>query len=93
MTWLTIYRSQIEALEELNTAGATVVGSLRRFYDSAAKAAPDFYRTTSFESWVHYMNAYALIRQDGNIVQITVRGKDFLKYLVTRGRSKKQRLF
>lgn len=41
----------------------------------------------TFESWFGYLKNQILIRQDGYNVNITVRGKEFLKYLVQYGRT------
>ncbi len=70
-----------------------IVDGLRRFYNAAAAENPDVYQAYPFESWLGYMTGWAIIRQDGNVVQLTVRGKDFLKYLVLAGRSEKQRRY
>jgi hypothetical protein len=35
------------------------------------------YRAYLFDSWLRYLMEQALIRQDGSVVQITIRGKDF----------------
>ena len=86
-TWYTIFRSQLEALNELNSRSAMLLEELKRFYDAAAAEHAKYYKDYTFDNWVSYMNAQALVRQDGPIVQITVRGKDFLKYLIQTGRS------
>lgn len=93
MTWASIFRSQLQVLNELNSAGAKMLNELRPFYDAAAAADPGVYKSYPFEAWVSFMKGQGLIRQDGNVVQITVRGKDLLKYMVTYGRSEKQRKF
>lgn len=87
MTWAAIFGSQLDALNELNTRGAMIADELRPFYDAAATANPDTYSNYTFDSWLGFMIGQTLIRQDGNVIQITVRGKDFLKYIVLSGRS------
>lgn len=86
-SWAYIYGSQIDALNELNSKGALTVNDLKRFYDSAARAHPHTYSTYTFDQWLGWIINNTLVRQDSGIVQLTVRGKDFLKYLVLVGRS------
>lgn len=93
MTYSSIFRSQIEVLDNLNTRGAVTLDTLRPNYDAVASVSPNVYRLHPFESWIEFMKGQNLIRQDGNVVQITVRGKDFLKYLVQFGKSAKDRLY
>lgn len=92
VSWFTIFRSQLNALNELNSKGAMIRDELRQFYNAAALLNPHLFNDYTFDSWVEYLESQTLIRQDGNIVQITVRGKDFLKYLVLRGFSASQRI-
>jgi hypothetical protein len=93
MAWSMIYRSQLEALNELNARGALDLGQIKPFYEAAAAAYPGTYGAYPFESWLAFLRGQLLITQDGQIVQITVRGKDFLKYLVQCGRLVKDRVF
>lgn len=87
LTYYLIYGSQIMALQHLNDLrGATIpVSQLREFYDLAKKTDPQFYGDYSFEGWFQFLMASLLIRRDGDIVSITVRGKEFLKYLLEQG--------
>ena len=93
MTYSSVFRSQLDVLEMLNTRGATTIDALKPYYDAAAAANHEVYAKHSFEAWLAYMKGQALIRQDGNVVQITVRGKDFLRYLVQEGKSANDRHF
>jgi hypothetical protein len=80
-SWRYIYRSQIELLQDLNIQAMTLE-QIKPYYDAAALANPDTYKQYSFELWLSFMRGKLLIVQDGNVVQITVRGKDFLRFLV-----------
>lgn len=86
-TWWSIYKSQLLALQELNT------NTLRRedvkvFYDRAAEQHTQAYGTYTFDEWLAYMKKEVLILdQPGNSIGITVRGKDFLKYILHYGYS------
>jgi hypothetical protein len=79
--WRYIYRSQIDLLQDLNIQAMTLE-QIKPYYDAAALANPDTYKQYSFELWLAFMRGKLLIVQDGNVVQITVRGKDFLRFLV-----------
>ena len=89
-TWNSIFRSQLELLQELN-ARALTLDQARPFYDSAALANPALYSQYSFEQWLSYMRGQSIVLQDGNVLQITVRGTDFLRYLVLNRKSAKER--
>lgn len=93
MSWASIFKSQLEALNELNVRGATTAETLRPFYNRAAAANPDVYKNYAFDSWLDFLMSHTLVRKDGNVIQITVRGKDFLKYLVQLGRSASDRRY
>ena len=79
--WYLIYGSQIKLLQQLNHA------DLKRqdaffFYTDAAVAYPNEYVAYSFDQWIGFLRANNVIREDGDLVRITVRGRDFLKYMI-----------
>jgi hypothetical protein len=81
--WLTIYGSQIKLLHDLNTGGVKTHDQVRAYYDQGAQAYPDHYKTVSFDQWTGYLKSWLLIRDyDVAHVEITIRGQDFLRYLV-----------
>jgi hypothetical protein len=84
--WNDIWKSQIDALKHVNGSGAVVATELKPFYDAAAATYPQIYGDYSFDGWIRFMKEKTLLRQDGNILQITIRGKDFLKYIVLEGK-------
>ena len=83
--WLTLYRSQLLVLAELNKS------LLRReqikvYYDEAVRKSPEFYEEYSFDQWLDYLRSQLLLLEHpGQTFEITVRGKDFLKYMVHNG--------
>jgi hypothetical protein len=82
VTWHIIFGSQIRALERLNK-GTASLEQLRVYYNQHLEKRPQY----PFESWFGYMKDQTLLRQDGHNIQITVRGKAFLKYLVQYART------
>ncbi|MFI5089375.1 MAG: hypothetical protein ACHP7P_04890 [Terriglobales bacterium] len=88
--WWGIFKSQLLLLQELNRK-ALSVQEVRNFYDKAAQQYPAEYATYSFEQWLAWMHSQLLIIQQGNMVGITVRGRDFLKFLVHWSRSAEDR--
>ncbi len=90
--WWTIFRSQILALEALNKR-VLRIEEIEEFYKAAARQYPKEYANRSFDLWMKYLMEYSLIlEQPANSIGITIRGKDFLKYLVHWGRSANDRL-
>lgn len=92
-TWLTIYRSQILALMELNRR-ILRREEVKSYYDSAIREYPEQYAGYSFDQWFSYLKAGPLILEHpGDTVEITVGGKDFLKYMVHCGYTADARKF
>ena len=87
-TWYSIFGSQIRALERLNK-GVGKVEDLMPYYVHDSEKRPQY----PFESWFGYLKLQVLIRQDEYNINITVRGKDFLKYLVQHGRTASDKAF
>ncbi|HEV3218837.1 MAG TPA: hypothetical protein VGZ48_03655 [Candidatus Acidoferrales bacterium] len=91
VTWLTIFGSQIRAMEKMNT-GLCKIDGIRKFYNNAALASPQYYSKYSFDEWLQYLFEKILIVQTGDALNTTVRGREFLKYLVQRGLSAEGRV-
>lgn len=86
VTWFTIYRSQLEAMAELNSRGMIPVADLKKHYDNAALACPSVYANYSFDQWLYYMESRMLIaKYPSQMVEISFNGKDCLKYLAHHG--------
>lgn len=83
--WLTIYRSQVLALTELNRT-LLRFEQVKAYYDDATQKFAVLYAKYSFEEWLQYLRAQILLLEHpGRTFEITVRGKDFLKYMVHCG--------
>jgi hypothetical protein len=91
--WFHIFKSQILALLELNRKnGMLPLDAMRVFYDKAVQDYPDGYADYSFDQWLAYLEGQTLlIKHPSNMIEITLRGKDFLKYLLHFGREASQR--
>jgi hypothetical protein len=87
-TWLTIYKSQLLMLLDMNGKnGWMPLTDAKNYFDKASAEYPQIYSKYSFEQWIAYMKQQQLILQHpSNMLEITVRGKDFLKYLTHWGR-------
>jgi len=88
--WLLIFGSQIRALHAVN-AQARLETELRQFYEEATRGNPPL-MNYPFDNWLGFMVSQLLIRQDGGIINVTLRGREFLKYLVETGKSAHERL-
>lgn len=87
-TWLTIFRSQLLMLLDLNGRnGWMALDEAKNYYDKASTEYSEIYSKYSFDQWIIYMKGQQLIiHHPSNMLEITVRGKDFLKYLTHWGR-------
>ncbi len=88
--WVFIYRSQIVMLEALNK-NPMKIEQLRPFYDEAAAQNPASYESYPFTSWLAFLKSRLLIRENGDLVHITVLGREFLKYLIHTARAANDR--
>lgn len=89
--WMTVFRSQLLALLELNKR-ILRREEVKQYYDAASQEFPAEYATYKFDQWLTYMRGQLLILEHpGDTVEITVRGKDFLKYMLHCGYTLDQR--
>jgi hypothetical protein len=88
--WWISYRSQLRALSALNMAqGMMTIEEFRKPFDEAATEFPDDYARLKikFEDWLKFMEENALIKiYPSKMIEITLKGKDFLKYLLHHSR-------
>ena len=83
--WYTIYKSQLEALKELVHQTEVIPRkNLMSHYDKAAANYPKQYENNDYDTWVQYMFDKGLIREDSGLISITIRGKEFLRFIVGR---------
>lgn len=92
ITWMTIYRSQVLLLTELNQKGFLGLDKFKPYYEAAATEYPSQYANYTFQQWLSYLSCRKLILAHPNdIFEITVGGKDFLKYMVHHGHTAEQK--
>jgi hypothetical protein len=92
LVWAYIYRSQLLLLMELNRRILTLA-ECKAFYDDAVSKNPGtVYPEYTFEKWMNFFKVNSLlVWHPSDMVQITVRGQDFLKYLTHCGHYADQR--
>lgn len=83
-----IWGSQLNLLDYLNSHNGQPAESLRSFYNLGIALYPDYYKQYSFEQWLGFLKDQLLIREDGGLISITVRGREFLMHLTRTGLSK-----
>jgi hypothetical protein len=88
LTWAYIFRSQILMLTAMTrNNGWLRLSEAKSYYDNAAMQSPDTYRNYSYDQWLQFlMSQQLIIRHPSEMLEITIRGKDFLKYLTHWGR-------
>jgi hypothetical protein len=84
-----IYGSQLSALRYLNdNRGLSLTTSqITSIYNDAVRKYPDNYANYTFENWLGFLVNSYLVQKNGNDIGITVRGTEFLKYLIEQGYS------
>jgi len=81
-TYRHIWGSQLHALQKLNSVVTSNTGVLKPFYDLAATQHPSVYENYSFDEWLRFLEGQSLLILRDDIVEITMEGQEFLKYLV-----------
>lgn len=88
MTYRTIFGSQLRLLSYLNTQSLVMSSdSLRSFYVKASQVYPTAYEDYPFEKWLNYLKGSFFVREDNGLLSITIRGREFLAYLIRMGYS------
>ena len=87
--WVPLFRSQLRALLALNKHnGLSPLSDFQKFYDDAKEEFSTEYAQKPFDAWMKYLTANTLVKiHPSKMVEITLQGKDFLKYLLHWGRS------
>ena len=81
------------ALMEINRR-VMPIAEVKVFYDKAAAEYAGTYVNYSFEQWMGFMKSQTLIIwHPTGMVEITVQGRDFLRYLTHWGRYADDRKF
>lgn len=88
LTWSSIFKSQLLMLLELNKRnGLLPLVDAKTYYDQAAIDFPRTYANYTFDQWIAYLKGETLIiHHASNMLEITLKGKDLLKYLTHWGR-------
>ncbi len=69
-------------MQDLNSVPPANVDFLKPFYDTAANEYPNVYEKYSFDDWLRFLEGQVLLIRKGDMVEITMEGREFLKYLV-----------
>ena len=83
----TIWASQWHALHFVNSRPDGVeLTELRAFYDRAKQQFPAWYQNYTFDQWLLFLDSSMLLANMGARKVISIRGREYLKYLITTGR-------
>jgi len=86
LTWSLIFKSQLDAMDEMSSRGLIPLANLQKYYDEAAKANPQFYGDYPFDKWIEFMKWKMLIATYPTLmVELSWNGKDFLRYMAHVG--------
>jgi len=83
-TYNRIFGSQILALKRLNEVSRATVDDAREFFKPFAEQFPQLYNNYGFDAWLGFLLGGAMIVQNGNVLEISDFGRDFLVYLTER---------
>jgi hypothetical protein len=92
-TWHGIFKSQLLMLNEVNRRGGVLaLADAKRFYDRAVPTCPNVYPAYKFENWLKFMvTNQLLVHHPTDMLEMTYKAKDLLKYLAHWGRDANMR--
>lgn len=76
-----IFGSQIRILEYVNSHSEITRESVKFIYENTKKNHSKFFDNYSYDEYLDFLFTHTLIREDDGILNITILGIDFLKYL------------
>ncbi len=80
-----IYASQVAALTVVSQ-GPRSRADLRPYYDQAAAYWGKAFEHVTFDAWLQFLFNQTLLREDDGVLNITIRGREFLKWRIEVGR-------
>jgi len=85
-----IWDGQIQLLETLNSTPEGIAETLiADVYEKEFRAKRPFYTNTDFVAYLAWLFDKTLIRSEEGLLQLTVLGREFLKWMVDNGKSKR----
>ncbi|HEX3742205.1 MAG TPA: hypothetical protein VHV29_21080 [Terriglobales bacterium] len=85
--WSVIFKSQLLMLTEMNRRRVLPLRDAHQFYTKAVAACPKVYPAYTFDQWLNYLKSQQmLVHHPTDMLEISHKGKDFLKYLAHWGR-------
>ena len=86
--WYRAFRSQLVTLVEVNKNGGWLTTQkAKAVFEEAASANPKAYEKDTFERWLSFLTSnQLLIRHPSEMLEITTRGKDLIRYMAHWGR-------
>lgn len=82
----TLWGSQIEVLEYLNSVEKASRDHLQPYYDLAAVTYPDTFERYPFDRYMEFLVTQGLVLQQDDTFAITLKGRSFLLYIVQTGK-------
>ncbi|MFQ6674594.1 MAG: hypothetical protein ACE5GH_07415 [Fidelibacterota bacterium] len=85
-TYSSIYGSQVNILNYLNSRTEASDSEIMPFYQAAVNSYPIPYAAYPFDQYMRYLIGQELVVQQANSYSITLKGRTFLLYLVNEGK-------
>lgn len=85
--WAHLFKSQFAFLRELNNQTVLPLSKAQDYYNQAVSACPNLSESQpNLDSWLGYLIYHQLmIRHPSDMIEITHKGRDFLKYIAHYG--------
>ncbi|RJG44351.1 hypothetical protein [Mesorhizobium sp. DCY119] len=77
-----IFGSQIQGLHQLHLAGGSLsLNDAEQYFESVKKEHAEFYKDVTFSTWFRYLEINTLARIEGDRVELTDAGREFLMFV------------
>lgn len=87
-----IWGSQIEILDFLNSTEGASREQIMPYYEAAAARHPLTFAAYPFDKYMRFLTASGLVVQEGEMLRITLKGRTVLTYLPHTGRPLKREM-
>lgn len=81
-TFAVIFQTQIDALSELAERSYTTAEAQKYFEEFVAPVNPELYAEWGFDQWSQFLMSQKLVHGNGEKVEITQKGRDFLDFAI-----------
>jgi hypothetical protein len=83
-----MWASQLNLLRKLNSKPLGILfNEGQEYYNQGKELYPDWYGNYRYEDWINFLVSFKLVEIDGQMLHLTLAGREFLKYIIDIGKT------